>query len=132
VQAAPVRTRLDLLAATEPIRNDQSILGRFTNFREEDTFSAFHRDVVVPVLEPKCARHSATTGIRHLVVQPKLSKHLLLGIHFHQRFVMAMSVDKSRGVEPRRSKIGGLLFEELTQQECLLAEALGKRVGAEG
>jgi len=44
---------------------------------------------------------------------------------------MAMSVDKSRGVEPRRSKIGGLLFEELTQRECLLAEALGKRVGAE-
>src|SRR5262249_17772285 len=78
--------------------------------------------------KPNAPRHAATAGIRHLVVQPKLSKHLFLGIHFHECFVMAVSVDKRRSVEPRRTKIVGLLFEELTQQERLLAEPFCKRM----
>src|SRR5579871_5277185 len=105
---------LDLLHAAKTIGNDQHILWGFANGREQDAFRDLDRNFVFVGFETKGPRHSATTRVKNLEIEPHTLEEFLLGIEFQHRLVMAVPVN-DRFARESRWIITGFADQELAQ-----------------
>src|SRR5579871_2003866 len=123
----------DLLAATEPVGDDQPVVGRAADGGEKFQLSDGSGDVVLVALEAEGASHAAASGSGRLEVDADAGKERLLVGHLHDRLVMAMSVEQGPAVELRKRRRAGVALQKFAEQECLFAERLsafvvGKKV----
>src|SRR5690606_26627961 len=131
VERAAVRGLADLLAATEPVRDDDRVLAGLADRWQQHALAGADRDLVLLRLEAERAGHAAAAGVEDLEVQADPRQELLLGVEVHDRLVMAMAVDDGACAEPRRFVALSLADQELGQRHRLRAEPLRIRVVGE-
>ncbi len=95
---------------------------------KEHSFSYGLRYRELLFLKAEWAGHSATPGIERLQGGSHLSEQRLLVFHFHERFVMAMTVKDDFSMKLRRFIARSMMFQKFTEEECLAAKPIGARV----
>jgi len=81
-----------LFAATKAIGDNQCVRLGLSHSGKEHSFSHGQRHYEFLFFKTEWPSHSATSGIERLQVGPHLSEQRLFVFHFHECFVMAMTV----------------------------------------
>ena len=119
----------DLLAAAEPVGDDEPVVGRAADGGEKLEFADGRGDVVVLAVETERSGHAAASGSGRLELNAEATQQRFLGGHLHDRLVMAVAVEHGFARKLRECRAGAeLLFEEFAEQESLLAQGLGAGV----
>lgn len=72
-----------LFATTKNICDHQeSVLGRSPRDRQEHALPAIDRDIVVFRFESERARHPATAGLMHFIIESQYLTHAGFAVHF--------------------------------------------------
>jgi len=114
----------DLFAATEPVSDDQRVVGGFSHRRQQHELSHLHRDIVVIVFEPEASGHSATSRIDDVQVVGHIPHERFFIVDRGNRLVMTMAMQHHRLREPRRLVPGHELSEEVRQEIRLTGQSL--------
>src|SRR5579872_4693785 len=125
MERLPARSLEDLLPATKTVGNNQRVIGRFAHRRKEHSFAHGLGYRVLLFLKTERSRHSAASRIDGLQIGAHFSKQRFFGAHFHNRFVMAVPVEKYLLSKLRSLIARGLLFQKLAQEKRLVSQPDG-------
>jgi hypothetical protein len=121
----------DLFAATEPIGDDQRVRLCSSHGGKKHTFSYGLRCCELLFRKAEWASHAAASGVERLQGGPHFSQQRLFVFHFHERFVMAMTVKHDFSIQSRWFIAGSMMFQKLTEQERLAPKPVGARISGE-
>src|SRR5712691_723157 len=131
VDGLPSGSLEDLLPATEPIGDNQCIRGRVAHRGQQHTFADRLRHRVLLSLEAKGPRHPAAPGVDGLQIGTHPSKQRFFIAQFHDRFVMAVSVQEHLPAKLRRLIAWNLVLEKLAEEKRLTSQPGGARIRRE-
>src|SRR5437764_779476 len=112
---------LDLLAATEAVRDDLDLRRGRAHGREQHALADRLRDLVLALLEPERARHAAAAGRDDLVIQPEPVEELALAIGADDGVLVTMQVHQ-RLLAMRARRLAAVRREEVTEEDALLGK----------
>jgi hypothetical protein len=119
----------DLLTATESIGYQKGLGCGLTDGRQKGAFGQDLRDAILFPLEPERSSHTAAAWIQEGYAGSRAAEKANLGVHFGERFVVAVPVeDYALPGEVRGLAMGCMLLEEIAEEEGLAAEAGGASV----
>src|SRR5205814_6061746 len=124
MHAPASRRLLDLLAAGEPIRDEQGVVAHLPHRGKELVLADGHRDVVLVALEAERSRHPAAARVHYFRVDAEALEHLFLLRESEDRLVVAISVDLRAGAQ-RGNRARIALREKLGERARLRGEPLG-------
>ena len=132
VDGAAAGVLRDLLAATEPV-SDEDGLGRGgADGGQQNAFAEGLGDFKFVMLEAEGAIHAAAAGVEQVNVGAGAAEEGELVGHLHQGLVMAMALDDDFAAGMLGGlEAGGVADKKLAEQEGLVAEALGAGVVGE-
>ncbi len=76
-------------------------------------------------LEPEVPGQSAASRVEQIGLDADGVEEAQVGVHVHDRLVVAVALDDRVGGEPRRLPVRGVTLEELSERERVVAEAAG-------
>ncbi len=104
----------DLFAATETVGEDQPVVGSLADGGKKFHLADGDGEVVLFGFEAERAGHAAAPGGRSLEVNAEAAQDGLFGRHFHQGFVMAVSMEECFAIEAGQREVLRSGFEEFT------------------
>src|SRR6266511_2099638 len=117
----------DLLSAAEPVGNNQRVLRRPADGREQDALASFDTDLEpLSALEPEAPRHTAAARVKDLEVEAQHAKQGLLVAEPEHRLVVAMAMNHGSSFELRWFIT--LPHQEFAEQKRLRRESSRVRV----
>jgi hypothetical protein len=117
-----------LFAATKSVGDDQRVGFCPSHSGEKYSFSYGLRDCQLLFFKTEWASHSATSGIERLQGGPHLSEQRLFVFHFHECFVMAMTVKNHFSMKLRWFIARSVMFQKFAEEECLSPKSIGAHV----
>lgn len=113
----------DLLAATEAIGDKDGLRSGLADGGQENAFGESLRNLEFFALEAKGASHAAAAGVEKSDVGSRAAQEIELGIHLHERLVVAVAVEQDTlPAKHRRLIAGRILREEIAEEKALIAK----------
>jgi hypothetical protein len=132
VDGAAAGVLRDLLAATEPVSDEDGLRGGGADGGQQYAFAEGLGDCEFVVFEAERASHAAAAGVEQIDVGTGAAEEGELVGHFHEGFVMAVALDDDFAAGMLGGlEVGGVMDEEFAEEESLTAEALGAGVVGE-
>ena len=126
--SGPCRSILrNLLLTAEAVADDDGFLV-VPNSRKKDSFAEGLGDLVLIGLEAEGVSHATAAGVEKLHLRSRSAQDLHLVFHAHRGVVMAVTMDDDLFVYLRWAVAGGMLDEEFTEQEGLIAKLCGSGI----
>src|SRR5262245_32197937 len=119
------RQLADLLSATESVRDDDGLLRRVPDCRQQRTLPHLLRDLEMIFLEAERSRHAAAARIQDLYVRCQLFNEVPLTFEVQHGLVMTVAVQEQLLLKLRELRSVPMLVEKLSQQKRLLRQAFG-------
>ncbi len=118
----------DLLAATEPVGDNQCVRLGQPDSRQQHSFTYRLGHGKFILLETEGSGHSTASGVERFQMGSHLPQKRFLMIHFHKCFVVAMAMKEHFLRKLRKSKSGRVQFKKFAEEKGLAPQALGARV----
>ena len=118
MQRFPAGGLADLLAAAEAVGDAERVCVGGAHSRQQHAFGTAHRYLVLVRVETERSGHATAAGIKNLVIETEVPRHLPVSIRLQDRFVVAVRMDDRRPLELRQGK-RGVALQELAEQEHL-------------
>src|SRR5438270_1840243 len=109
MERVAIRALGNLLAAAEPVGDDERLRGSLPNCGKQFQFANRDRHLVLLFFKPERTRHSAAPRSRRGKIYAHLPQDRLFIVHLHNGFVMAMSMNDGLRLQTRHLKIWGTL-----------------------
>jgi len=110
----------DLLLAAKPIADDDRLFVA-ANGGEKNSLAEGLRDLVLVGFKSERTSHAAATGIEKLNIGSGSAQNLHLVLHTLCGVVMAVAMNDDLLIDLRRTIIRRMLYEELAEEESLIA-----------
>src|SRR5688572_21561776 len=107
----------DLLAAAEPVGDDERVGRGLPDLGKEDPLADREGDVVVRLLEAERARHPATAGVRDREVEADPRERAAVGLDAEERPLVAVELNESRPRETSRGELRRVPLQELREED---------------
>ena len=104
MQRFPAGGLADLLAAAEAVGDDERVCVGGAHSRQQHAFGTAHRYLVLVRVETERSGHATAAGIKNLVIETEVPRHLPVSIRLQDRFSVAVRMDDRRPLELRQGK----------------------------
>src|SRR6266853_1466479 len=100
------RSLFNLLAATEPVGNNQRVCRRLSYSRQQYELAHLHRHIIMVPFEAEAFGHAATARVEYIDIGAHVSHDRFFVIHCGNRLVMTVTVHDHALCETLRCELG--------------------------
>src|ERR1700722_6506542 len=126
---AATRRLADLLAATEPVGNDQRGRPSLAHGWKQNAFAYCLRHSVLIALEAERSGHPAATRVGRLQIGAHGGEQRAFIVGFHDRALMAVPVQKYFSRKRRKAVAGSVALQKFAEKKRLVAQPVGAWIG---